>query len=169
MDRMIMQLFDDKKYKSIVDFLSGVPRTPATEDELEYVERQLGIRLPESYRRFQLEFGDFCHQKIEVITVSSSVTCSDNILDVRKQIAEYGRDPIYHAYNGIVPDIPEDYIPFSPTGDTYYCFDMKKYDGSECPVLVPLSFDVEHIADNFIDWFVLEIDKLSCTSPHNSE
>ncbi len=156
-----MLVLDDEKYKIIVDFLSDSSRTPATVDELENIERKLGVRLPESYRRFQLEFGDFCHEKIEVATVSSSDTCSDNIIDIRKQIAEYGRDPIYHAYNGVVPDIPEVYIPFSPIGDTYYCFDMKKYDGSECPVVVPLSFDIEHIADTFVDWFVLEVEKIN--------
>ena len=155
---------EESNYKRIANFLESATKTPATLDELENIECELKTRFPESYRKFQLEFGDFCHEKIEVFTVSSSDTCSDNIVDVRKHISQYGSDAFHQAFNGALPDIPETYIPFSYYENDYYCFDMNHYDGSECPVVYFTETLNKHdepirIADTFIDWFVLEINK----------
>lgn len=147
----------NNSYKRIIDFLGGSTFTPATLEELENIEHELGIRFPNSYREFQLEVGDFCHNSIEVFTVSSSNVCSDSILEMRKYISKYGDDAFTQAYNGEIPDIPENFIPFSYSGNNYYCFDIQNSTEGECPIVL-FGDEPMVVADNFVDWFINEIE-----------
>jgi len=75
-------------FEKISDFLADSINRPATAVELEEIKNILNIRFTDSYRAFQLEFGDFCHKDIEIFTVSCPDTCCDNILEVRSQKSE---------------------------------------------------------------------------------
>lgn len=155
----------DERYKEIVQFLSDSTRQPATQEELARVEKELGVRFPESYRAFQLEYGDFCHEHILVYTVGRSTTCCDSVVEVRRHIHQHGDDAFFQAFNGEIPPIPSRYIPFSYAGYNYYCFDIQNGRDGKCPVVfwhtTMSSDDVpEVVAEDFIDWFVDEMGKI---------
>ncbi len=119
---------------------------PATDAEIADAERELGCAFPESYKRFQKEFGE-----------------GSGIIDI------YGVKPLPPPMQNIVgitmserhdcfPSMTFHLIPFSDNGGgDSYCFDTSFFESGECPVVL---WDHEGIEDQqpercgntFLDW-----------------
>ncbi len=96
----------------------------ATVDEIHAVERELGVRLPESYCWFLREFGfTFWPEFIYGIAHGKSPG-----MRVTWQAAvERAR---------VTPPLPRHLVPFSPDGwGNHYCLDTARWNGPECPVV----------------------------------
>jgi hypothetical protein len=125
---------------------------PATHQEIEAAERALGARLPGSFQRFQLEFGDCQNSPIHIFTVRSTDPRALNI--VAANLAER-----------TVPGarLPAHLIAFSDDGSgDLFCFDTRAFSGTEAPVVVwdhELNEDQtpELVAADFADWLRSEI------------
>lgn len=141
---------------------------PATEKDLLLAEEKLCVRFPESYRQFQLEFGDFQGSPIDVWSVFSAKeagmpvdpwTCSGTIVHVTEW-ERNGGDPFYDNAH---PYLPQHLIPVGETPEgNLYCLDTADYDGDECSVKLWILEDGQEqqpatVAKNFLDWLEQEI------------
>ena len=98
---------------------------PATADEVAAAERALECRLPDSYRWFQLEFGDFEQGHPDVFTVRPAERSMGNIVAINEEARENAH-----------PRLPPHLIAFSDSGGgDYLCFDSAAFAGGECPVV----------------------------------
>ena len=130
-----------------------IPR-PATPEEIDAAERALGAPLPDSFQRFQLEFGDCQNSPIHIFTVRSADPRASNI--VAANLAER-----------TVPGarLPAHLIAFSDDGaGDLFCFDTRAFSGNEAPVVVwdhELNQDQtpEPVAPDFAYWLRGEIEE----------
>lgn len=133
---------------------------PASEEELTIAEKSLGVKLPESYRRFQLEFGSFEGTAVDVWSVGKPATSwGRNIVGYTKSERSGG------AIDSCNPFLPDHLI---AVGETYrgnpYCLDTSKYRDDECPVVL-WDHDKDNyqtpkvVADDFLDWLEQEIEE----------
>jgi hypothetical protein len=130
-----------------------VPR-PATHAELTAAEEALGCQLPDSYRWFQLEFGDAAHSPIDIYSVQTPEPSGVNIVGINR---EEGHD----AY----PRLPAHLIAFSDNGGgDLLCFDTSIRHDGECPVVWwdhegDEAQHPEPAAYSFLDWLERELDE----------
>jgi cell wall assembly regulator SMI1 len=96
----------------------------ARDEEVAQCEEQLGVRLPESYKRFLREFGfALWPEDVYGVYVGSSpgLQVMGNTETERHEVE---------------PEMPHDLIPFSPDGwGNHYCLDTSRLVGGECPVV----------------------------------
>jgi SMI1 / KNR4 family (SUKH-1) len=120
---------------------------PATLDEIEHAERELGAPFPNSYRWFQLEFGDFEDGPVDIYSPRTPEPSHRNIVGIN--IEERTEDG---------PRLPAHLIAFSDSGGgDLLCFDTTRRDADECPVVWwdhELDEDQEpaEAAPSFLDW-----------------
>jgi len=133
-----------------------VPR-PATIEEIDRAERELGARFPMSYRWFQLEFGDFERGPLDIYTVHTPhEPYSKHIIDANLQErTEAG------------PRLPAHHIAFSDNGGgDLLCFDTTRSEGVECPVVwwnheLDDDQEAEDAAPSFLDWIEQELKEMA--------
>jgi len=136
---------------SAAERMNLVPR-PATEAEIEEAEQALGAPLPDSFRWFQLEFGDFQHGPLDIYTVRHAEPPPYDIVGINR-----------NARTELHPRLPAHLIAFSDNGGgDYLCFDTTRREANECPVVwwdheqdeqqVP-----EPAAPSFPDWLEAEL------------
>jgi hypothetical protein len=122
---------------------------PATAEEVSAAERALGYRFPDSYRWFQLEFGDFAHGPLDIYSVKGA---EPPIVGINLEARRAG-----------YPRLPPHLLAFSESGGgDFCCFDASAMAGGECPVVW---WDhagdeaqlLERAAPSFLDWLVAEI------------
>jgi hypothetical protein len=125
---------------------------PATAEEIAAAELALSCQFPDSYRWFQLQFGDFAHGPLDVYSVKPVEPPGRNIVGINLE----ERSDSY-------PPLPPHLIAFSDCGNgDLYCFDTSARAGDECPVVW-----WDHAADEtqqpepagatFIDWLETEL------------
>ena len=128
-----------------------VPR-PATAEEVAGAERALGCELPESYRWFQLEFGQVPNGPVEVYSVGTPGPSESNIVGIN---LDERRD----AY----PRLPVHLIAFSDSGGgDLLCFDTSTRQDGECQVVWwdhegDEGQRPERAAASFLDWLEREL------------
>jgi hypothetical protein len=130
---------------------------PATIDEIDRAEHELGARFPMSYRWFQLEFGDVQDGPLDIYTTRTpNGPYSRNIVETNlKERTEAG------------PRLPAPLIAFSDNGGgDLLCFDTTRPDGDECPVVSwdhELDEDQEpqDAAPSFLDWIERELKEMA--------
>ncbi len=130
--------------------------SPATPDEIAAAERELGAPLPESFRRFQLEFGECPHGPVEIYSVRPVEPPAVNIitrnLDARKEL---------------YPRLPQYLIAFSDDGGgDYDCFDTRQRVADECPVVwwdheLDEEQTPEPLAPSFLDWLQTRLEEIA--------
>jgi len=133
-----------------------VPR-PATSEEIDRAERELGARFPMSYRWFQLEFGDFEHGPLDIYTVCTSHgPYSMNIVGANvEERTEAGLR------------LPTHLIAFSDSGGgDLLCFDTTRPEGDEYPVVwwdheLDEDQKPEDAATSFRDWIEQELKEMA--------
>lgn len=147
-----------KKFREIAG--AGLKASPASTEELAIAESDLNIAFPESFRRFQLEFGDYGWPDIEIWSVCKPSSSERNIVGV------------YNWYRGGgdmdsgIRSLPSHLIPFA---DSYtidapdaYCFDTSnKIEGEFSIVFWPSSLQGDDapklVANNFLEWLNNEL------------
>jgi SUKH superfamily protein len=101
-----------------------VPR-PTTHTELTAAEEALGCQFPDSYRWFQLEFGNVAHGPVDIYSVLTPEPSGVNIVGINL-------DARHDAY----PRLPAHLIAFSDSGGgDLLCFDTSIRRDGECPVV----------------------------------
>jgi hypothetical protein len=98
---------------------------PATPDELAAAEQALGSQLPDSYRWFQLEFGDVAHGPVDIYSVRTPESSERTIVSINV-------DERHNTY----PRLPAHLIAFSDSGGgDLLCFDSSVPHSGEYPVV----------------------------------
>jgi hypothetical protein len=125
---------------------------PATQEELAAAEEALGCRLPDSYRWFQLEFGNPAHGPVDIYSVRTPAPSEANIVGIN---LDERRD----AY----PRLPAHLIAFSDNGGgDLLCFDSSALHAGESPVVWwdhegDEAQRPEPAAPSFLDWLEREL------------
>ncbi len=144
--KRIIQLFKDNAD-------SNFSINQATDKEIKDAENELEIELPESYRAFQLEFGNFDWGILEVHSVKTPFLGVSNIVGIT--LSE--RTECH-------PNMPTHLIPFSDNGGgDSYCFDTSNYTDKECQVVFWDHTDSKNqkpevVAKDFLEWIEKEIE-----------
>jgi hypothetical protein len=120
---------------------------PATAAEIAEAEQSLGAVFPDSFRWFQLEFGDFQRGPIDIYSVRTPVPPAINIVGINREArTEEG------------PRLPAHLIAFSDSGGgDYLCFDTRRREANECPVVwwdheQDEDQEPQAAAPSFLDW-----------------
>jgi SMI1-KNR4 cell-wall len=130
-----------------------VPR-PATPAQIETAERALGSALPESFRQFQLEFGDCQYAPVDIYRVLPAEPPALNLVSINLD-----------ARTEMGPRLPSFLIAFSDDGGgNYFCFDTRAASESEAPVVVwdhELDEDQtpDLVAPSFVEWLRRELEE----------
>lgn len=125
---------------------------PATAAEIAEAERSLGASLPDSFRWFQLEFGDFQHGPVDIYSVRTPEPPAINIVGIN-----------HEARTEEGPRLPAHLIAFSDNdGGDYLCFDTTRREASEYPVVwwdhdQDEDQQVQAAAPSFLDWLESEL------------
>jgi cell wall assembly regulator SMI1 len=130
---------------------------PASAEEIDRAERELGARFPMSYRWFQLEFGDVQDGPLDIYTgCTEAGPYSKNIVETNlKERAEAG------------PRLPAHLIAFSDNGGgDHLCFDTTRPEGDEYPVVwwdheLDEDQEPEDAAPSFLDWIEQELKEMA--------
>ncbi|MCP4325787.1 MAG: SMI1/KNR4 family protein [Alteromonadales bacterium] len=144
----IIQLFRDNSD-------SNFSIDQASVNEIESVENELGVKLPDSYCAFQLKLGDFDEGFLDIYSVRSPQDGNINIAGITRM-----------EQNECEPKMPQHLIPFSDNGGgDSYCFDTSDPNKSECRVVFwdhTASEDQkpEIVACDFLEWIENEIMEL---------
>ncbi len=125
---------------------------PATDAEIADAEGELGAVFPDSYKRFQRDFGYFRGAVPDVYTVRPLPHPMLNIVGIN-----------FSERNETYPNLPLHLIAFSDNsaGDSF-CFDTLRLTGGECPVVFwdhekDTDQQPEEWAENFLDWLDEEL------------
>lgn len=124
---------------------------PATAEEVSASELALGCRFPDSYRWFQLEFGDFRHGPLDIYSVRR-VEAAMNIVSINLDARHEG-----------FPRLPAHLIAFSDNGGgDLYCFDTSVLESGECPVVWwdhagNEAQQPQRVGPSFLDWLAAEV------------
>jgi len=145
------------RYKSIAKLFrdnasNNFSVEPATIEEIEFAEKELKVQLPESYKMFQLEFGNYDWGYFDIYSVVTPQDEMINIIDITRS-----------EQNEAHPKMPLHLIPFSDNGGgDSYCFDTSNYENKECSIVfwdhesdenqLP-----ENVAKDFLEWLEKEI------------
>ena len=126
---------------------------PATRDEIERAERELGVAFPSSYRWFQLEFGDAQDAPLDIYTAHGATgPYSTSIVEVNLR-----------ERTELRPHLPVHLIAFSDDGGgNHLCFDTTRREDDECPVVwwdheQDEDQEPEDAALSFLDWIEAEL------------
>ena len=126
---------------------------PATPAQIADAERALGTALPDSFRRFQLEFGDCQNAPLDIYHVLPADPPGLNLVPINlKERTEMG------------PRLPPHLIAFSDDGGgDLFCFDTRAVNANEAPVVVwthELDEDQtpELVAPSFAEWLRSELE-----------
>jgi SUKH superfamily protein len=148
------------RYQRIADLFRAQTRSdgadlvarPATPDELAAAEQALGTQLPDSYRWFQLEFGNVAHGPVDIYSVRTPESSELDIVGINL-------DERHNAY----PRLPAHLIAFSDNGGgDLLCFDSTARHDGEC-VVVWWDHEGEEgqrpepAASSFLDWLEREL------------
>lgn len=109
----------------------------AEEEEIEKLEKSLGIKLPLSFRKFLIfSNGALLDQTDEIFGTKDEGELQTSILTIRTNL----------------PSLPKNLIPFAMTS-VYNCFDIRQ-EGSEYPVMKWREENnyLEKSASSFPDW-----------------
>ena len=148
------------RYQQIADLFRTLARSkgdellprPATPDELAAAEQALGSRFPDSYRWFQLEFGDIAQGPVDIYSVRTAEAAERNIVGINLEER-------HDAY----PRLPARLIAFSDSGGgDLLCFDSSTRQDGECPVVWwdhegDEEQRPEPAASSFLDWLEGEL------------
>jgi hypothetical protein len=135
---------------------ADVIRRPATHAELTAAEEALGCQLPDSYRWFQLEFGDAVHSPVDIYSVLTPEPSGLNIVGIN-------RGERHDTY----PRLPVHLIAFSDSGGgDLLCFDTSIRHDGECPVVWwdhegDETQHPERAASSFLDWLEQELHEIA--------
>ena len=134
----------------------GLTPIPASPDEIAEAERALGAPLPESFRRFQREFGHLERSPCDIYAVRPADQPVLNLvaINLTERVESF-------------PRLPAHLIAFSDSGGgDLLCFDTTRRAAEECPVVwwdheqdedqVP-----EPAAPSFLDWLQQELEELA--------
>ncbi len=141
-----IQLFKDNAY-------SNFSINPAIEKEIEIAETELEVKFPDSYKAFQLEFGDFDWGILEIYSVKKLANGIIGIVNIT-----------FSERTECHPNMPNHLIPFSGNGGgDSYCFDTSNFIDTECPIVFWDHTDSENqmtevVAKDFIEWIENEIE-----------
>ncbi|HEU4342460.1 MAG TPA: SMI1/KNR4 family protein [Candidatus Binatia bacterium] len=124
---------------------------PATPEEISAAERALGCRFPDSYRWFQLEFGDFPDGPLDIYSVRTVEPPTMNIVGINL-------DARHNGY----PLLPPHLIAFSDSGSDLCCFDTSALEDGECPIVWwnhagNEAQRPERAGPSFLDWLAAEV------------
>lgn len=138
------------RQKALMSFTAA----PATDEEITAVEQQLGHTLPDSYKRFQKEFGNFDGAFPDVYHACTPAEGMQNIVGIN-----------FSERSDYFPKMPAHLIAFSDnSGGDSYCFDTTQFKSGECPVVFWDHEDNEEqtpevIATDFIAWLEEELNE----------
>jgi hypothetical protein len=130
---------------------------PATVEEIDRAERELGARLPMSYRWFQLEFGAFEQGPLDIYTVRTP----------HGSYSRYIVETNLEERTEAVPRLPAHLIAFSDNGGgDLLCFDTTRSEGAESPVVwwnheLDEDQQPEDAALSFLDWIEQELKEMA--------
>ena len=125
---------------------------PATEEEIRAAEQELGRRLPDSYKWFQQEFGNFQNAVPDIYTVRALPKPMRNMVGIARS-----------EQTECFPNMPLHLIAFSDNGGgDSYCFDISHYVGNECSIVLWNHENDEQqtpriVAPTFLDWLEDEL------------
>jgi len=134
----------------------GLVSDPGTLDEIAAAERVLGAQLPESFRRFQLEFGEYKGGSLDIYSVKPVEPPARNIVSINRD-----------ARTELFPRLPSHLIAFSDNGaGDYNCFDTGARIVDECPVVwwdheLDEDQTPEPAASSFLDWLQAELEEIA--------
>ena len=129
---------------------------PASVEEIDRAERELGARFPMSYRWFQLEFGDFEHGPLDIYTVRTP----------HGPYSRYIVETNLEERTEAVPRLPAHLLAFSDSGGgDLLCFDTTRSEGGEYPVVwwnheLDEDQEPENAAPSFLDWLEQELKEM---------
>lgn len=111
-------------------------------EKVNYIEKELNVKLPDSYKWFLKTFG---YGGIEGIEIIGYDRCTPPSVVVKtKEYREYG--------------LPEKYVVIEDCDEFIYCLDTSKMENNECPVI---SWDMQDLIlfeeKNFIRFFFREL------------
>jgi hypothetical protein len=149
-----------RRYQDVARFLRAYASAkgmrlgdrPATLEEIEHAERELGAVFPNSFRWFQLEFGDFDDGPLEIYTARTPEPSSRNIVGIN-----------IDWRTELFPRVPASLIAFSDNGGgDLLCFDTTSREAHECPVVwwdheQGEDQEPEEAAPSFLDWIEAEL------------
>jgi hypothetical protein len=122
---------------------------PSTAEEISAAERALGCRVPDSYRWFELEFGDFGNCPLDICSVRGS---EPPIVRINLEARREG-----------CPRLPAHLIAFSDSGGgDLCCFDTSALERGECPIVWwdhegDEAQRPERADPSFLDWLDAEV------------
>jgi hypothetical protein len=125
---------------------------PASEEELAAAEDALGCRFPESYRRFQLEFGRVRNGPLDIYTVRPADPTSTNIVAVNLVERRSLHRPLLSHL-----------VAFSDSGGgDRLCFDASACEAGECRIVwwdheADPGEPPQTAAASFLDWMEAEL------------
>jgi hypothetical protein len=131
---------------------ADVVSRPATHEEFAAAEEALGCRLPDSYRWFQLEFGDAANSPVDIYSVRTPEPSGVNIVAINLD-----------ARHELFPRLPAHLIAFADNGGgDLLCFDTTVlHDGESLVVWWDHEGDEaqhpELAASSFLDWLEREL------------
>jgi hypothetical protein len=131
---------------------SKVVPQPASAEDLQAAEAALACRFPDSYRWFQLEFGELEHGPLDVYGVRRGASAAISIVAINLEERREG-----------YPPLPLHLIAFSDSGGgDLCCFDTSLLENGECPVVWWDHEDdetqtPEPAAASFLDWLETEV------------
>jgi hypothetical protein len=126
--------------------------TPATAEDLAEAEKTLGCRFPESYRWFQLEFGQVTTGPIDIYGVRAVEPPTLNIVGINLDERRNAQ-----------PALPAHLIAFSDSGaGDLLCFDTSALEDDECPIVwwdheADVDQEPEIAGPSFLDWLETEL------------
>jgi len=123
--------------------------TGATNEEIIDAERQLGVTLPESYRRFLREFGWGEVGHCDLFGLGAGVPGHLELVEmVESERTDY------------MPLTPEHLVPImNDGGGNLYCLDTARITGGDCPVVIhdhELD-EIDDVAETFLAWLAEEL------------
>jgi SMI1/KNR4 family protein SUKH-1 len=130
-----------------------VPR-PAALPQIEDAERALGAPLPESFRKFQLEFGECENAPIDIYSLLPAEQPGLNLVSINLE-----------ARTEMGPRLPAYLIAFSDNGaGDLLCFDTRTISGNEAPVVywdheLDEGQTPEPVALSFVEWLRVELEE----------
>jgi hypothetical protein len=153
-----------RRYQDVARFLRAYASAeglrlgdrPATLEEIEKAERELGAVFPSSFRWFQLEFGDFDDGPLEIYTARTPEPSGRNIVTIN-----------IDARTELFPRVPVSLIAFSDSGGgDLLCFDTKRREADECPVVWWDHEQDEHqepadAAPSFLAWIETQLREIA--------
>jgi len=130
---------------------------PASVEEIDRAERELGSRFPMSYRWFQLEFGDFEQGPLDIYTVRTP----------HGPYSRYIVETNLKERTEAVPRLPAHLVAFSDNGGgDLLCFETTRSEGAESPVVwwnheLYEDQEPEDAAPSFLDWIEQELKEMA--------